>query len=797
MLKNYIKIAFRNLWKNKTYSIINIVGLTLGITCSSMLFMLVIDEFSYDNMYDQKDRLYRLVEINTSPEGEREFGMVPGPTGKALGDDYEEIEDYTRLYKFGGQIVFQHKEEAYEERDYYFAEPNFFELFNLEWIAGDPATALEKPFAVVINEEWAMKLFGTTDALGKTLQSGGETDFLVTGVIKNLPQNSHIQYKILVGIPTGMEFYKQISTSWDQYGAYTYLLLNEKAQPEKIHQKMEGFVASHFEKPEEHDFYLQALSDIHFNSASIEYGVDTNKGEITYVYIFMAIGIFMLLIACINYMNLATAKALDRGKEVGIRKVSGAFQHQLVTQFLSESTLMAFIAFILSFFLVDLLLPIFNSFTDKNFVFNLDTVGTIFLLILSVTVVVGLLSGSYPAILMSRLKTTYILKGAMQTGKGSVALRKVLVSTQFTLSIVMIIATLVAYRQLQYIQDVPLGFENEQMLIVDINNGEVRQRFETIKAEYANSPYVEGVAVSSRVPGEWKSLQEVYTKNFGSADSMKMNYIGFDEDMIDLYKMELTEGANFTGNKSVDSLHIIINETAVQSLGLEDPIGKYLELSDDGTHQQLQIAGVVKDFNFESLHTEVGPMILGFRSNPFQSIDYFSLKFNSEHTEEVLAHADKVHKMFDTFSSMEYHFLDEQWAAFYKEDRRVSNVFAIGGGVTIFIACLGLFGLASFIIQQRTKEIGIRKVLGADVTNIVGLLSKDFLKLILISILIAVPIAWYAMESWLQDFAYRINVSWWIFALSGFVVLAIAFFTISIQSLKVAFTNPVDSLKRE
>lgn len=797
MLKNYFKIAIRNLWKNKTYSIINILGLTLGITCSSLLFMLVIDEFSFDSMYDKKDRLYRLVEVNTTPEETREYGIVPAPTGKTLSEEYEEIEDYTRLYQFGGQIVFQHNEEAYQERDYYFAEANFFQLFNLEWIAGDPVTALQKPFAVVIDEEWALRLFGTTDALGKALDSGGETDFLVTGVIKKLPQNSHLQFKILVGLPTDWDYYKQISTSWDQYGAYIYLLLAENANPESIHEKMDGFVANHFEKPQEHDFYLQALPDIHFNSASIEYASDTSRGEITYVYIFMAIGVFMLFIACVNYMNLATAKALDRGKEIGIRKVSGAFQHQLISQFLSESTLFAFIAFFLSFFLVDLLLPTFNSFTDKQFVFNLDTFGTIFLLIFSVTIIVGLLSGSYPAILMSRLKPANILKGAMQTGKGSVILRKVLVSTQFTLSIIMIIATVVAYRQLQYIQDVPLGFENEQMLIVDINSGDVRERFETIKTEFANSPFVEGVAVSTRVPGEWKSIAEVYTKNFGSADSIKMNYIGFDEDMIDLYKMQLLKGKNFTGNKAADSLHIIINETAAAALNLEDPIGKFLSLSGDGTQQQFQVAGVVKDFNFQSLHNKVGPMILGFRTNAFQSIDYFSLKFDAAHTEEVLAHAEAVHKMFDSRSSMEYHFLDEQWAAFYKEDKRVSNVFAIGGGVTIFIACLGLFGLASFIIQQRTKEIGIRKVLGAEVTSIIALLSKDFLKLILIAILIAVPISWFAMHSWLQDFAYRVDVSWWIFALSGIVVMAIALCTISFQSLKVAFMNPVDSLKRE
>ncbi len=796
MLKNYIKIAWRNLWKNKTYSLINVLGLTLGITCSSLLFMLIVDEFSFDNMYDKKDRLYRLVEVNTEEEQKREFGIVPGPTGKALNEEYGEVADYTRLYRLGGQIVFQHNEELYQEREYFFAEPNFFELFNFEWIAGDPATALEKPFSLVMDEEWAQRLFGSTDVVGKILASG-EENFLITGVIKKLPQNSHLQFKLLVGLPTDWGFYNEIANSWDRYGAYTYLLLAENAQPASIEQKMPAFVASHFKEPQHHDFYLQSLNDIHFNSAQIEFAHDVKRGEITYVYVFIAIALFMLLIACINYMNLATAKALHRGKEIGIRKVSGAYRYQLIGQFLSESSLFAIIALVLSVFLVDLLLPSFNQLANKQFIFNIETFGSIFLVICLVTIFVSLLSGSYPAILMSRLKPTYILKGGMKTGKGSVMLRKVLVSTQFTLSIIMIIATVVAYNQLNYVQNASLGFENEQMLIVDINSGDVRQRFETIKTEFANSPYVEGVAVSSRVPGEWKSFEEVYSRNFGSSDSIKMNYIGFDENMIGLYKMQLIVGENFSGNNQSDSLNIIINETAAKALNLDEPIGKFLELSGDDTRIQYKITAVVKDFNFQSLHNEVGPMILGHRNNAFQSIDYFSIKFDAAHTEEVLAHAEAVHNMFDTRSSMEYHFLDEQWAVFYEEDKRMGNIFAIGGGVTIFIACLGLFGLATFVIQQRTKEIGIRKTLGAGVLTIVTLLSKDFLKLILIATVIAVPISWYAMEKWLQDFAYRVDMGWGVFAGSGLIVLVFALFTVSFQSVKAALMNPVDSLKSE
>ncbi len=397
---------------------------------------------------------------------------------------------------------------------------------------------------------------------------------------------------------------------------------------------------------------------------------------------------------------------------------------------------------------------------------------------------------------MSRLRPVSILKGAMQTSAGSVNLRKILVGIQFTLSIIMIAATLIAYRQLNYIQDAEIGYQNEQMLVVDINNGNVRERFETMKVEFEKSPYITQAAVSSRVPGEWKTLQEVYARNSGAEDSIKMNYIGFDEDMLALYKIKLLAGQGFSGNTKSDSLHVVLNETAVKSLNLTDPLGQLIELSDEGS-QQVKVVGVVKDFNFESLHKKVGPMVLGYRSNIFQNIDYFSLKFDPKHTAEALAHAESVHKQFDTRSSMEYHFLDEQWASFYADDRRLSNIFAIGGGVTILIACLGLFGLASFTIQQRRKEIGVRKVLGASVSSIVALLSVDFIKLIVIALAIATPIAWYVMQQWLSGFAYKIEISWWLFAGAGILVIAVALLTVSFQSVKAAIMNPVDSLKDE
>lgn len=797
MLKNYFKIAFRNIWRSKLYSMINILGLTMGLTCSSMLFMLVIDELSYDSMHSKKDRIYRVVEIDNSAEDTRYYGITAPPVGKTLNDEFPEVKGFTRLHQFGGHINFRIGDDRFQERSYYYGEQNFFSVFDAEWIAGDPATALSNPNDLVIDEEWAMRLFGKLDVVGRELDSGMPVPYTVRGVIKKIPQNSHLQYKVLAGVPSNQEFFAPYIGNWRTYGAYTYVLLEENADPKAIFDKIPQFVESHFPPELNRDFYLQPLSDIHFNSQFIEYGTDNTKGQIAYVYIFIAIGTFMLVIACINYMNLATAKSLHRGKEIGIRKVSGAMRYQLIGQFLSESTLIALVSFVLSIGLVDVALPFFNQLTDKHFEFNLDTFGEIFAILFLLSLVVGLLSGSYPALLLSKLKPTNILKGAMTTGKGSVLLRKVLVITQFTLSIIMIIATVVASKQLAYIQNKPLGFNKDQMLVIDINNSHVRSRFETIKTEYEKSPYVQKVAVSSRVPGEWKNISQVYaSKPENIDDSVRVNYIGFDKDMLDVYDIELLSGSNFSGSDSSDSLHILINEKAAKSLGLEDPVGQYLYLSDE-TAGQFQIIGVVKDFNFESLHNPIAPIILGYRANPFNYIDYFSLKFDADHVDEVVKYASKVHSDFDTSFPIEYHFLDQQWELFYKNDFRAANVFMIGAAITILIACLGLFGLASFIIQKRTKEISIRKVLGASGLNLFVLLSRTFILQVLVSFLIATPLAWYTMRQWLAGFAFQFGLGATEFLTAGLAAVFIATASVSYRVIKATLLNPAVTLKNE
>ncbi|MBL6444897.1 ABC transporter permease [Fulvivirga sp. 29W222] len=794
MLKNYFKIAVRNIARSKAYSFINIAGLTLGITCCSLLFLFVMDEMAYDSMHSKRDQIYRVIEISTEGDETRYFGQTTPQTGPTLASDYEEISQYTRLFRFGGHVNFSIGDTKFAEREYCYADSSFFDVFDFELVQGDRETALSKPNSMIIDEEWAHTLFGNEDPLGKEIALAHRDTYVITGVMKKVPQNSHLQIRILVSVPYSDEFFSKYQTDWNTYGASTYVVFNEKASPSAFAKKIPAFVEKYFKPEANRNFYLQPLSDIHFGSQNIEYGSEATKGQKAYIYIFMGIGIFMLLIACINYMNLATAKSLHRGKEIGMRKVSGALRYQLIIQFLSESTFIAFIALALSIGLVDLLLPYFNVLTDKSFVFNTETFGNILALLFLITLAIGLLSGIYPAIVMSKLRPANILKGSMSTGKGSVTLRKVLVVTQFTLSIIMIIATIVASNQMKYIQNRSLGFNKEQLLVVDINNGEVRRRFEAMKSEFANSPYITKVAVSSRVPGEWKNLQEVYVKSQGnSQDSIRTNYIGFDEHMIDVYEMKLASGSNFTGNIAEDSLHVLINDTAVSALGLSDPLGNYIQIGQG----QYKVIGVLADFNFESLHNEIAPLVLGYRSNVFQPIDYFSLKFDPEHMEEAIAHASKVHNQFDESTPIEYHFLDEQWEQFYKNDKRAGNIFTIGAGITIFIACLGLFGLASFIIQKRTKEIGVRKVLGASVGDLFLLLAKTFILQVLLAFIIAIPVSWYIMSDWLKNFAFRFEMGVVEFLIAGLVAVVIAILSVSYRVVKAALLNPVNTLRTE
>ncbi|MDX1619189.1 MAG: ABC transporter permease, partial [Balneolaceae bacterium] len=757
MFKNYIKIAIRNLRRNTIYGVISILGLAVGITGATLLYLYIDNELSYDAFHEQSDRIYRIVEISESPSRQtRYFGQTTPVLGRTLLENYPEVQQMVRIYKPGGHVDMVWRGERIHERNYLMTDSTFFDLFDFPILRGDAATALQQPNSLVLSQKKAVQLFGNQNPVGEVLTFNGMGDYTVTAVVEKIPDNSHLQFDLLFSRISSNADWSDYLTSWERYGAHTYLLLRESADVAAFEEKLHSFIQRQQEVNEyARNFYLQPITDIYFGSDRIEFGIEAAHGNRTYIYLFSAIGVFLLLIVGINYMNLATALSARRGREIGIRKASGAEKSQLVGQFLSESVVIALLACVCSYFLIELLLPSFNQLTGKSFSITSESFGSIAAVLLGTGLLLGIASGSYPAFYLSLIEPMRVLKNKIDLGGKNLTLRKFLVVAQFSLSIILIIGTLVVYKQLNYIRTADLGFDGEQVLVVDINHGDVRSRFDAMKQEIRKLPGVADVAVSSRVPGEWKDITQEFARPSGSssADTLQSSYMSFDEDMLELYDISLTAGSNFTGNKLVDSLTVLLNEAAVRALNLESPVGSYLHISD--AEEPLKVVGVVENFHYRSLHQEVGPLIIGYRANPFRVIDYFSVKLAGYDISATIDRIKEIHRQFDPETAMEYHFLDQQIEQKYRADIRAGRLFAIGGGVTIFIACMGLFALALFTTETRLPEVGIRKVLGASVSQILMLLTSDFLKLVAIAFLIAVPVSWLVMSNWLQNFAYH------------------------------------------
>jgi putative ABC transport system permease protein len=563
-------------------------------------------------------------------------------------------------------------------------------------------------------------------------------------------------------------------------------------------------------------FALQPLKDIHLKSEHIVDGARNSnvnpvaQGSVYYIKIFSFIAFFLLLIAGINYMNLTTARASGRLKEIGVRKAIGALKSNLVRQFLLESLLITFISFVLAVIVVNLVLPAFNAFTNKQLSLDLFTDYRVWLYAIGFAAIAGVLSGSYPALMLARLKPFLLLKGVPPQGKTGLSLRKGLVVFQFTISVIMIIATIVLFMQVKYLNNTDLGFNKDLLVVIDVNTRKARSGFESVKSEMAKIPTVKSVSVTSRVPGEWKSIVTVKIKNIGSADEPRAFYlIGADKDFLKTYEIKLLQGRNF--NTPADSAAVIINETAAKILGITEASGQTVEIpalswNGDGTFLPVNngntpfkptIIGIVKDFHFQSLRKKIEPLVLAYNQNPIHVIDYYSARIAATGIKGTLDKLKEVMVNNDQDDPFEYHFLNDQLALFYIEDDRRQTILIWAALATIFIACLGLFGLATYSAEQRIKEIGIRKVLGATVFNLASLLSKDFLKLVLIANGIAFPLAWWAVNKWLQEYAYHIDVQWWVFAVAGIVALVIALITITFQAIKAAIANPVKSLRME
>jgi len=821
MLKNYFKTAWRTLIRHKLYTSLNVAGLTFGISCFLLIGLYLFDELTFDQQHSRAGRIYRVIEHKTV----NSESTIIAAAGYKLAEESKiqiaEVENTTRIQRLGrANLVSPENPINFFQETVTVADERFLQIFDFPLLAGDKKTALKEPNSIIINEDLAKRLFNKTEVVGKTLQfSFMQSPLKITGVLKNHPRNSSFDFSsIMSDAAFASDSINKIERAgdWLSNSFSVYALLKPTADPENVAVKMSKMVHDNFKAPAgtNFSFSLQPLKNIHLNSETILDGARNSnvdamvKGSMFYVKIFSFVALFVLLIAGINYMNLTTARASSRLKEIGVRKAIGAFKSHLIRQFLFESLLVTFISFVLALIVVNLMLPAFNHFTNKQLSLGISSDYRIWLFAIGFVTIIGFLSGSYPALMLSRFKPVLLLKGLKLQNKSDLSLRKGLVIFQFTISTVMIIGTIILFLQVRYLNHTNLGFNKDLLVVIDVNTGKARSNFEAVKTEMSKIPTVKNVSVTSRVPGEWKSFRTIKIKNMGSTGEPGVAYMfGADKDFVKTFEVTLLTGRNF--NTPADSSCIIINETAAKMLGITEAAEQIVEIpsaSRDGNFTPLntmnipfkpRVIGIVKDFHFQSLRDKIEPLVLAYNHNPIHVIDYYSARIAATGIEATLNKLKEVMVNNDKDDPFEYHFLDEQLALFYVEDGRRQTMLIWIALATIFIACLGLFGLATYSAEQRVKEIGVRKVLGASVVNLASLLSKDFLKLVLIANGIAFPIAWWATNKWLQEYAYHINVEWWVFVIAGISAIVIALLTVSYQAIKAAVANPVKSLRTE
>jgi putative ABC transport system permease protein len=807
MIKNYLKIALRNLKRNKVMSFINISGLAIGIATCLLILLFVQYEWSFDRYHEKADRIVRVV-FKGMVQGEKlnEANVMP-PVAEALRDEFPEVEQATRLRVAGTPtIVFE--EESYKNHEAAFVDANFLSVFTLPLVKGDAATALVEPNSVVISEALAAKFFAGENPLGKILDfKDGETPHKVTGVMQAIPENAHFQFDILMAM-SGLAEARQ--PSWMVSNFYTYLVLPEGYDYHQLEAKLPT-VFDKYAGPQmkqamgmgieefraagnDLGLFLQPLTEIHLYS---DFAFDLSPhGDIRYLYLFGAIALFMLFIACINFMNISTAGASKRAKEVGVRKVMGSKKGDLIWQFLLESVLLAFLSLGLAIILVFLALPFFNQVAEKQL--SLSTLPILGLIpgLLIFGLLVGTLAGSYPAFFLSAFRPSAILKGNLGVGNKSVSLRKGLVVFQFFLTIALMICTGVVFRQLQFIQDAKLGYDTSSVLVVP-ELWALGKNEEVFRQQIAQDTRVVSASYSGYLPAG-----PSYSNNFflipgqDKTKMVKTLRYDVDEHYLPTLNMKLVAGRNFSSEMATDSSGIILNEASVRAFGWqeEEALGQQLVyVNNEGLGTTYQVLGVIEDFHFKSLHEQISPLVMVLGGNSGSAI----LKVQTDDVATLLADLKAQWTTLTTEQPFDALFLDESIYETYKAERRVAILLGVFAGLTIFVACLGLFGLTVFASEQRRKEIGIRKVLGASVGSLVQLLSQDFIKLVAVAYLLACPLAWWVMDQWLQDFAYRITLSAGVFALVGALALVIAFLTVSYQSLKAALGNPLKSLRSE
>jgi len=807
MIRNYLRIALRNLRNHKAFSLINIVGLAVGIACCIAILLFVNDELSYDRFNAHADQTYRVHFRAYFNNKDLNLAVSCAPLAPTLLHDFPEVKAATRIRNFGFPVM-RYKDKAFSEEQFYWADSTFFDVFTVHFLEGNPRTALTQPNTVVITEAMAKKYFGSEDPMGKILNADKRRDYMVTGVVDGFPHNAHFQFDFLGSLATYEDSRNQI---WLSNNYYTYTVLQKGTDPAAFEKKMNedlkkytgpqiktatGMAYDQFESSGNSiGFFLQPLTSIHLHS-HLDYEFTANS-DIAYIWVFSAIALSILLIACINFMNLSTARSERRAKEVGIRKTLGSTRGRLVTQFMSESTLMSIIAVFLAVGLVELFLPLFNNISGKQLSIGIfDNFYSIPLLLLF-AVVVGILAGSYPALYLSSFIPVQVLKSDGRKGSRKSVLRSVLVIAQFVVSIVLFISTLVIYDQLEYIQNKNLGFNKNQVVIIN-KTDDIGAQIQSFKQELLSNPEVLSVSNTTDIPGDQHGDNVFVPAGGTSQDARDVRVMVCDKDFASTYQIQMEAGRFFSVGHPSDTTAVVMNEAAVKAFGMIDPVGKFLSNLPDGRHtpDSRQIIGVVKDFNYESLRQTVRPLVmLLFGSQGFGK--YVAVRIAPDDYRATLAFLEDTWRKYAGNEAFEGNFLDQNLERMYRADTTVSKIAAIFSVLAIFIACLGLLGLAAFITEQRTKEIGIRKVLGATVPEVIALLSAEFAKWVLIANVIAWPLAYFITNRWLQDFAYRINLSVWVFLVSGLVALAIALVSVSSQAIRAATANPVESLRYE
>ncbi len=781
MLANYIKIAFRNLQRNTIFSFINIFGLALGVTCAILITLWVADEVQYDKFHTGQSQLYRVL-ATVHWGATSTFNTVPASLNEAFKKEIPEIQYAANLTDNNALLSVDNI--AFKEKGYY-ASPDFLKMFSFPLLKGNAATALSSPANIVITQSLAKKYFKETDPIGQTIKINNSDVFQVSGVLRDIPSNSSLQFDWLIPFDVFERDNAWVKT-WGNFSTYMYVKLRPEASFKNLNSKLKNFLQRATASETKDEIFLQAFSDMYL-FGDFQSGKQ-NGGRIQYVRLFSIIACFVLMIGCINFMNLTTARYTRRVKEVGIRKVNGAGRKALVIQFLGEALLLTIISVLLSLVMVEVLLPFFNDLTGK--MLEVDYHSPLFLgTLLIVTLLTGFISGSYPALFLSSFKPVNILKSATVKTSGANTLRKALVVFQFSLAIMLIIGTITVFNQIQFIKNKNIGFDKENLITLNLNSDIYKHR-ESFEEQLMQSDGILSVSSAGDYPIDIDGTSGDLSWPGKAADQMtsiSATWVGYD--YVKTIGVPLVAGRDFSRTR-VDSSNYIVNESAVRLMNLKDPVGAKVSF----WNGEGQIIGVVKDFHLRSLHEPITPLILAFQ--PLNA-SFWVIRTEAGKTQEAIASLKKIYTQYDTPYPLEYTFMDETYEQRYKSEMiigKLVNVFAV---IAIFISCLGLFGLATFTAEQRTKEIGVRKVLGASLMSIMALLSKDYLKLIILAFLIICPIAYYIGEKWLEQFAYRISISWWIFMLTGIVSVIIALLTISIQTAKAASANPTDSLRIE